>query len=38
LNKKVRGALDSGAVVSANSVIQVDSHDDEDLDASSEEE
>ncbi|VXD23426.1 Recombinase A (recA) [Planktothrix paucivesiculata PCC 9631] len=38
IEQKVRGALDSGAVVSANSVIQVDSHDDEDLDASSEEE
>jgi recombination protein RecA len=38
IEQKVRGALDSGAVVSANSVTQVDSHDDEDLDASSEEE
>ena len=38
IEQKVRGALDSGAVVSANSVIQVDSHDDEDIDASSEEE
>lgn len=38
IEQKVRGALDSGAVVSANSVIQVDSHDDEDIEASSEEE
>lgn len=38
IEQKVRGALDSGAVVSANSVIQVDSHDDEDLEASPEEE
>ncbi|MGL5134502.1 MAG: recombinase RecA, partial [Planktothrix sp.] len=38
IEQKVRGALDSGAVVSANSVTQVDSHDDEDFDASSEEE
>ncbi len=38
IEQKVRVALDSGAVVSANSVTQVDSHDDEDFDASSEEE
>ncbi len=38
IQQKVRTALDSGAVVSANSVAQMDSHDDEDFDGVSEEE
>ncbi len=38
IEQKVRTALDSGAVVSANSVAQMDSHDDEDFEAVSEEE
>jgi len=38
IEQKVRTALDSGAVVSANSVAQMDSHDDEDFEGVSEEE